>query len=92
MGPGKNGGGGTYYFLQGGHASVRIPIGSNVRLINHTHPHRHFDGSLAPLKASRADQNVLRALQRAGSPQRTSQVVPEVEAPFKFNTQSTRVE
>jgi hypothetical protein len=82
-GPGKNGGGGTYYLLQGDARSVQIPIGPNVRLINHTHPEM-LNGNIVPLTFSEADQNVLRLLQEAGSPQRTSQIVPEVGQPFNF--------
>jgi hypothetical protein len=36
-GVGRNGGGGTYYIIQGEAGTVNIPLGSNVRWINHTH-------------------------------------------------------
>jgi RHS repeat-associated protein len=87
-GAGRNGGGGSYYLLQGNAGTVNIPIGPNVRLINHTHP-QVLNGNVVPLTASHADQAVMRALQRAGSPQRTSQVVPEVGPAFRFNATQT---
>ena len=82
-GAGPNGGGGTYYLIQGTQGSVSIPIGSNVRWINHTHP-ATLNGFPVPLMPSRADVNVLLQLQQAGSPQITSQIVPEVGQPFLF--------
>lgn len=82
-GAGRNGGGGTYHLLQGDEYSVMIPLRNDVRLINHTHP-EYFNGQLVPLRSSTQDQFVLRELQRVGSPQRQSQVVPEVGAPFTF--------
>jgi hypothetical protein len=82
-GAGRNGGGGTYYLIQGTDRGVSIPVGPNVRLINHSHP-EFLDGALVPLRSSAADQNVLRTLQRVGSPQRQSQIVPEVGTPFYF--------
>ena len=83
-GPGRNGGGGTYYLIKGDEISVQIPVGPNVRFINHTHP-EVLDGGLVPLKASPEDFDVLKALQNAGSPQKTSQIVPEVGVPFTFH-------
>jgi hypothetical protein len=82
-GPGRNGGGGTYYLIQGVEGSVSIPIGPNVRWINHTHP-AMVDGLRVRLTYSAADQNVLRLLQQAGSPQMSSQIVPELGLPFLF--------
>jgi hypothetical protein len=82
-GPGRNGGGGAYYLIQGTDRGVQIPIGSNVRWINHTHP-EILDGNLVPLRASGPDRNVLGMLQRAGSPQVRTQVVPQVGEPFYF--------
>jgi hypothetical protein len=82
-GAGRNGGGGTYYLIQGSADNVSIPIGSNVRLINHTHP-TVLNGATVPLRASGADRNVMNLLQQAGSPQRTSQVVTEAGETFLF--------
>jgi hypothetical protein len=83
-GPGKNGAGGTYYLIQGTPGSVSVPTGSNVRWINHTHPELHPSGAPVSLQPSAADRNVLQQLENAGSPQRTSQIVPEVGQPFRF--------
>ena len=63
--------------------SDRFPVGSNVRIVNQTHPHK-LNGLKVDLRASDDDFKVLETLRRAGSPQRTSQVVPENEAPFDF--------
>ena len=82
-GAGKNGGGGTYYLIQGTAGNAPIPVGPRVRLINHTHP-TTLDGATVPLMASNEDYKVLRALQDAGSPQRRSQIVPEDASPFDF--------
>jgi hypothetical protein len=82
-GAGKNGGGGTYYLIQGTEGTVQVPIGSNIRWINHTHPEM-LNGNVVPLTSSGADRNVLRLLQEAGSPQQTSQIVPEVGPAFNF--------
>lgn len=80
---GKNGGGGTYYLIQGTAGNAPISVGPRVRLINHTPP-TTLDGATVPLKASNDDYKVLRALQDAGSPQRRSQIVPEDASPFDF--------
>ncbi|UNP27977.1 hypothetical protein [Lysobacter gummosus] len=82
-GPGRNGGGGSYYLIQGAEGGVNIPIGPNVRWINHTHP-EYLNGSLVPLRASGPDRNVLRLLQESGSPQLRTQVVPQEAQPFYF--------
>jgi len=82
-GAGPNGGGGTYYLIQGNAGTVSIPLGSNVRWISHTHPEM-LDGLSVPVQASSADLNVLMQLQQAGSPQRVSLIVPEVGQPFRF--------
>jgi hypothetical protein len=82
-GAGRNGGGGTYYLIQGTASQVDIPLGSNIRLISHTHP-AVIEGSVVPLRASGPDYEVLRRMQQFGSPQRTSQIVPEIGTPFNF--------
>lgn len=51
---------------------MSIPIGPNVRLINHSNP-EFLDGALVPLRSGAADQNLLRTLQRAA---------PELEAGY----------
>jgi RHS repeat-associated protein len=65
----RAGGGGTYWLYSGTRNSVSVPIGRDVRWIYHTHP----EGSSF---ASRADRGVLELLEAAGSPQRSSQIVP----------------
>jgi hypothetical protein len=82
-GPGPNGGGGTYYLIQGDAGTVTIPISPNVRLISHTHPET-LGGGIVPLEASPEDMNVLQQLQNAGSPQSTSQIVAQTGNPFTF--------
>jgi hypothetical protein len=88
-GPGKGGGGGQYLLIRGTAKNVSIPLGPNVRFISHSHPEK-IGSFTVPLRASTDDQNVLRLLQKAGSPQQTSQVVPEVGQPFRFDTTTTR--
>jgi hypothetical protein len=88
-GPGNGGGGGTYYLIQGTEGSVYVPVAKNVRLINHSHP-EFLNGRRVPLRASTEDMNLLKKLQQSGSPQRSSQVVPEKGDPFHFTTTSTR--
>jgi RHS repeat-associated protein len=68
-GPGKAGGGGTYFLYSGTKNSVQVPIETNVRWIYHTHPG-------GTRYASGADKAILERLEELGSPQRSSQVVP----------------
>jgi hypothetical protein len=68
-GPGRNGGGGQYYLYSGERAAVEVPISADEMLIYHTHP-----GGTS--FASQADMDVLDLLKLAGSPQRSSQIVP----------------
>ena len=87
-GPGKNGGGGTTLLIRGAEGGVNIPVGSNVRVINHTHP-TTLKGQTVPLRASTQDMGLLRTLQNAGSPQRSSQIVTEGGQIIKFNKKGT---
>jgi hypothetical protein len=75
-GPGRNGGGGQTLLIRGNDRGVRIPVGPNVRIINHSHP-RMLDGSVVPLRASLPDRQTMEALRRSGSPQRLSRIVTE---------------
>jgi len=84
-GPGKNGGGGTTLLIRGSQGGVNIPVGSNVRVINHTHP-ATLNGQTVPLRPSTEDRGVLRTLQNMGSPQKSSQIVTESGEIIKFNT------
>ncbi|MFJ6565520.1 RHS repeat domain-containing protein [Streptomyces sp. NPDC091412] len=67
-GPGRNGGGGTYWLYSGRERAVTVPVGDDVRFISHTHP------GGTPY-ASRGDLKVLKSLRKEGSPQISSQVV-----------------
>ena len=68
-GLGKNGAGGQYKLFSGTNNRVEVPINKDSMLIYHTHP----KGS--PW-ASNGDRKVLEMLQNAGSPQRSSQIIP----------------
>ena len=77
-GPGRSGGGGTYYLIRGGPTGARVPIGSNIRVINHTHPTVHpTTGTRVPRRPSAVDRSMMRQLRQSGSPQRQSQIVTE---------------
>lgn len=89
-GKGKNGRGGMTVLIQGSAGGVPIPLGKNIRWINHTHP-QILNGQIVPLRASAEDMfDVLKALQKKGSPQKTSQIVPEVGDAFHFDTKLNR--
>lgn len=68
-GLGKNGAGGQYKLFSGTSNKVQVPINKDSMLIYHTHP----GGSAF---ASDGDRNVLTKLMEAGSPQRSSQIIP----------------
>lgn len=85
-GTGPNGGGGTYWLYSGTANRVSVPIGSDVRWIYHTHPRGTPFASGFP-----GDQQVLKLLQQAGSPQRSSAIIPVGGTPFRFNITSTRL-
>lgn len=70
-GQGKNGGGGYYTLYSGTENQVNIAksFAPDVMLINHTHP----KGTAYP---NAADQRLLQDLQRIGSPQRVSEIIP----------------
>lgn len=85
-GAGKNGGGGSYWLHSGTINSVDVPIASNVRWISHTHP-----GGTSFASGFPGDQYVLQLLQQAGSPQRSSIIVPVGKTPFRFNVNQTRM-
>jgi hypothetical protein len=82
-GPGKNGGGGSYWLYSGRTAGVRVPVGPDVRVINHTHP------GGTPY-ASTPDGRMLAALQQSGSPQRSSEVVLPDGSTIRFGGDWTR--
>jgi hypothetical protein len=81
-GPGPNGGGGSYWLHSGTIDTVAFPPSGGVRWIYHTHPSGPAWNSTV---ASGADQAFLRTLQRMGSPQKTSVIIPEGGDPFRFD-------
>jgi RHS repeat-associated protein len=68
-GPGPHGAGGTYWLYSGVRNAVEVPVAADVRLIYHTHP------AGTPF-ASQGDRALMKLLEAAGSPQRSSQIVP----------------
>lgn len=82
-GPGPNGSGGKTYLIQGVEDRVWIPIRKDVRFINHTHPDV-INGKKVPLRHSEEDLDVLDLLRKAGSPQKSSTVIPESNGSFRF--------
>lgn len=76
-GTGMNGGGGQYYLFSGTSAGVRVPVAADQMLIYHTHP------GGTPF-ASQADMDLLGFLKAAGSPQRSSQIVPVGKDVIRF--------
>ena len=77
-GPGKNGGGGFYTLYSGTEKTVNVPFGEDIFLINHTHP----GGTVSP---SIHDINYLKKAEAAGSPQKSSVILPKNKPPVKFN-------
>lgn len=77
LGPGKDGRGGKYTIYSGTANSVTIPINSKTILINHTHP----GGTAYP---SRKDLKLMSLIKQAGSPQKTSSIVPLGGKSIKF--------
>lgn len=82
-GSGKNGRGGIYKIYSGTINSVTIPISSNTVLINHTHP----GGSAFP---SKKDLKLLALIKQAGSPQKTSSIIPSGKNAVKFTTKGLK--
>lgn len=83
LGPGKNGGGGQYYLYSGTRNSVTIPVRSTTILISHTHP----GGTASP---SRKDRQLMALLASAGSPQRTSSIVPRGKSTVRFTKEGLK--
>ncbi|MFD0588482.1 pre-toxin TG domain-containing protein [Paenibacillus sp. GCM10027627] len=74
----SSGRGGQYELYSGVHNRVNVPIGKDVMLISHTHPR----GTARP---SPDDLILMELLELAGSPQKTSQIVPVGKAPVYFD-------
>jgi RHS repeat-associated protein len=69
LGPGPKGAGGQYYLYSGRAGSVHLPVTADSILIYHSHPR----GIRSP---SDADRALLESFEMAGSPMRSSQIVP----------------
>lgn len=83
LGPGKNGRGGTYKIYSGNATSVEIPVNSRTILINHTHP----GGTAYP---SRKDKKLMNLIKNAGSPQKTSSIIPLGKSNVKYNSKGLK--
>ncbi|MCX4745966.1 DUF6531 domain-containing protein [Kitasatospora sp. NBC_01287] len=83
LGPGPNGAGGTYYLYSGGVGSCRVPVAADNILIYHTHP----GGARSP---SDADRAMLQSFIDAGSPMRTSKIVPAGGEVTSFDTEGIK--
>lgn len=77
LGPGKNGSGGEYFIYSGTKNTVVVPVNKNTILINHTHP----CGTAYP---SQKDKDLMALYKRAGSPQKTSHIIPVGKNKIKF--------
>lgn len=75
---GINGGGGQYYLYSGTVNSVKVPVGNDIMLINHTHP----SGTAYPRSADKA---LLGRYQQFGSPQISSEIIPIGKRNIRFN-------
>ena len=83
LGSGKNGSGGKYYIYSGTKNSVIIPVNSRTILINHTHP----GGTEYP---SDRDKKLMALISSAGSPQKTSSILPRGKKAVKFTKKGVR--
>lgn len=81
LGPGPNGAGGRYFLYSGGPRSVDVPIGRDVIWIYHTHPRGVQFASGTACDGKFGDMDSLRLLQRVGSPQKSSRVIPVNNGP-----------
>lgn len=81
MEKGKIGGGGQYFLYSGNVNSAEIPVGNNIIWINHTHP----AGTRVP---SVFDHDALKSLINAGSPQKSSVILPVKSSPVRFNLET----
>ncbi|MFD7379997.1 DUF6531 domain-containing protein [Streptomyces mirabilis] len=69
LGPGPKGAGGQYFLYSGRARSAHVPVTGDSILVYHTHPR----GIRSP---SDADRALLESFEMAGSPMRSSQIVP----------------
>ncbi|MEU6972940.1 RHS repeat-associated core domain-containing protein [Kitasatospora aureofaciens] len=82
LGPGPKGAGGTYYLYSGWRSKVGVPVRGDSVLVYHTHP----DGAKSP---SDADRDLVQKFMDAGSPMRSSKIIPlgEEGRVYQFNTE-----
>ncbi|WP_226941573.1 hemagglutinin repeat-containing protein [Janthinobacterium violaceinigrum] len=104
LGNGKGGSGGFYTLYSGTKKTVSIgEISGDKMLISHTHPDGAAFASgyyeiVNGREVFKGDQGVLELLQKAGSPQRTSTIIPlersdGVKAPpFKFSVEDSNLD
>jgi len=83
LGNGKNGHGGRYIIYSGDSHSVKIHVNERTILINHTHP----GGTASP---SEDDKKLLALIKQAGSPQKTSSILPLGKEPVKFTSKGLK--
>ena len=105
LGEGRGGGGGFYTLHSGTKSSVSIgELSGDKILISHTHPKGgasasgYWDSLPDGSMVFKGDQAVLQALQKAGSPQRTSTIIPLQRSdgltppPFRFSVESNNLD
>ena len=83
LGNGKNGRGGQYKIYSGTVNYVYIPVSEKTILINHTHP----GGTASP---SKFDKKLMAMIKQAGSPQKTSTILPLGKQPVKFTSKGLK--
>lgn len=83
LGNGKNGRGGQYKIYSGTVNSVLIPVSEKTILINHTHP----GGTASP---SKKDKKLMAMIKQAGSPQKTSSILPLGKKTVKFTSKGLK--
>ena len=83
LGNGRNGRGGQYKIYSGTVNSVTIPVSEKTILINHTHP----GGTASP---STKDKKLMALIKQAGSPQKTSSILPLGKRPVKFTSKGLK--
>ncbi|WP_141675273.1 RHS repeat domain-containing protein, partial [Gilliamella sp. Nev3-1] len=83
-GKGMHGRGGQYYLHSGERAKVTIPLEKDRILVYHTHPQ-------GTAYASPQDMQIMLLLERLGSPQRSSQIIPSGKAVIRFNAKKGKL-
>ncbi|SCC25172.1 hypothetical protein [Gilliamella intestini] len=83
-GKGIHGRGGQYYLHSGERAKVTIPLEKDRMLVYHTHPQ-------GTAYASPQDMQIMLLLEKLGSPQRSSQIIPSGKAVIRFNAEKGKL-